>query len=385
MFSDDRTQESNPTPPKKFVPFSPKDSQSIEDTFQEIADSEPPPESRYNDPHEQSESGPKVPVNEDYLFDVDVNQRELSPAYWLGPVYDVRRGFWFFQDGSSLKPCEENLATQLEEGYLKLSPWRSDSAMTPPTSRTIRPSQPNVRSSQDSVSNSPGDTARNSDRQDGPRTHRLFGAYMNSFVTYQDSSTALLTTDDFMSRVSTTVFQKLGGVAGTKVVRGYLEARKQSGVPEAKVPPGREPAPNSPIDTKSGVIPDNQQLDTSVADVTRDDQPPKLERRMSSLASGPQNITEFEEQARKQEQEEMEDSKQAGNEDRERQIDHVVLVTHGIGQRLGLRLESVNFIHDVNVLRKTLKRVYKASPDLQSMNSSFADSDKNCRVQVLPV
>lgn len=27
----------------------------------------------------------------------------------------VRRGTWFFQDGSGLRPCEENLAAQLEE------------------------------------------------------------------------------------------------------------------------------------------------------------------------------------------------------------------------------------------------------------------------------
>jgi hypothetical protein len=39
----------------------------------------------------------KVPVNEDYLFDVDIERRELAPTYWLGPVYDVRRGTWFFQ------------------------------------------------------------------------------------------------------------------------------------------------------------------------------------------------------------------------------------------------------------------------------------------------
>jgi hypothetical protein len=39
----------------------------------------------------------------------------------------------------------------------------------------------------------------------------------------------------------------------------------------------------------------------------------------------------------------------------------------------------------VNVLRKTLKTVYKASPDLQALNAAFADRDGNCRVQVLPV
>ena len=27
----------------------------------------------------------------------------------------VRRGTWFYQEGSNLRPCEENLAAQLEE------------------------------------------------------------------------------------------------------------------------------------------------------------------------------------------------------------------------------------------------------------------------------
>lgn len=106
---------------------------------------------------------------------------------------------------------------------------------------------------------------------------------------------------------------------------------------------------------------------------------------MSSLAGEPQNPAELEEQARMQEEQEMEDSREIDGEDREREVDHLILVTHGIGQRLGLRLESINFIHDVNVLRKTLKGVYKASPDLQALNAAFPDSIRNCRVQVLPV
>lgn len=44
----------------------------------------------------------KIPVNEDYLFDVDIQDRELAPAYWLGPVYEVRRGTWFYQGQSSI-------------------------------------------------------------------------------------------------------------------------------------------------------------------------------------------------------------------------------------------------------------------------------------------
>lgn len=30
----------------------------------------------------------RVPVNEDFLFDVDIEERELAPVYWLGPVYE---------------------------------------------------------------------------------------------------------------------------------------------------------------------------------------------------------------------------------------------------------------------------------------------------------
>ena len=48
-------------------------------------------------------------------------------------------------------------------------------------------------------------------------------------------------------------------------------------------------------------------------------------------------------------------------------------------------MESINFIHDVNVLRKTLKSVYEASPDLQALNAEIDKLPKNCRVQVLPV
>ena len=35
-----------------------------------------------------SEAGTRIPVNEDFLFDVDVEKRELAPVYWLGPVYE---------------------------------------------------------------------------------------------------------------------------------------------------------------------------------------------------------------------------------------------------------------------------------------------------------
>ena len=68
-----------------------------------------------------------------------------------------------------------------------------------------------------------------------------------------------------------------------------------------------------------------------------------------------------------------------------RSFEHVLLVTHGIGQRLGVRMESVNFVTDVNSLRKSIKAVYAASPDLQALNSSASTTQVLCSPYTLAV
>jgi hypothetical protein len=107
--------------PKKYVPFSAGDSKAIEAAFQKLSDDEDAADrerlhrgsdvgdgtddvgvssdygTKLRKSGVESTRAVKVPVNEDYLFDVDVERRELAPTYWLGPVYDVRRGTWFFQ------------------------------------------------------------------------------------------------------------------------------------------------------------------------------------------------------------------------------------------------------------------------------------------------
>ncbi|KAJ5788098.1 hypothetical protein N7457_003088 [Penicillium paradoxum] len=385
--------------PKKFVPFPGKDSQSIETTFQKLSDIEDA--RQQNQPSDSEAVLTEVPVNEDFLFNVNVEQRELSPTYWIGPVYEVRRGTWFIQDGSSLKPCEENLATQLEEGYIKLCPWRSQPSEHDTSTKEQESDQtknvPNKTHEPDPKTPPRGTWNDANGLAMEPQQYRLFGAYMNRIVGYQDSTTAWLMNDDFMSRFSTSVYQKLGGVPGTKLVRGF-EPRKPKETPDAKGSKQKPLSDSSPAtslnDTPNNTLKEKPKTPTTdipkpaSADPFEDfENRPKstLERQMSSLAGEPQNPVDLEEQARRQEEQEMEESREVDTEDREREVDHLVLVTHGIGQRLGLRLESINFIHDVNVLRKTLKTVYKASPDLQTLNSAFSDSDKNCRVQVLPV
>lgn len=393
--------------PKKFVPFPGKDSQSIETTFQKLSEIEDAQDDRAEESKESAQPiSTKVPVNEDYLFDVDVEQRELSPTYWVGPVYEVRRGTWFIQDGSGLKPCEENLATQLEEGYIKLRPWKTEPVKPESLDQTSKSNEQDLSVRQEDVqitaqslpSVNPASTNRGigndaSQSMAEPQQYRLFGAYMNKIVSYQDSSTAWLVNDDMMSRFSTTVYQKLGGVPGVKLVRGFEPKKSKEADKNFDRKPEKESS-KPKFNEKPGMNSEKTVSDTLDVSPVESDKGTEiferrsrstLERQMSSLAGEPQNPAELEEQARKQEEQEMEDSREVDNEDREREVDHLVLVTHGIGQRLGLRLESINFIHDVNVLRKTLKTVYKASPDLQALNSALPDSDKNCRVQVLPV
>ena len=423
-------------PPKKYAAFSVRDSRSIESAFQKLIDDEHDatqrkasggdiretndlrepanavkrqsggdlkelgrPETReslgntsINDASDSEKGGRvKVPVNEDFLFDVDIEARELAPAYWLGPIYDVRRGSWFYQEGSSLRPCEENLAVQLEEGYLKVKPWRNN-----PSQTASQPKPRPVSNVEDT--STPTDKAK--DETSVPakfelQTQRLFGAYMNSVVTYQDGGTAWLLTDDFLSRMSSTVYQRFAGgghLGGTKVIRGYSEANKSKEAPkEADRAPeiwkadgtiDKSNRRSAPPKTDSESSKDTKPGDSN-ATIQKEPRLLALERQLSSYSGDP--ALEEEERRLADENEIKEDYKDEDGQDQGREIEHLILVTHGIGQRLGMRMESINFVHDVNVLRKTLKSVYEASPDLQALNSEVEKLPKNCRLQVLPV
>lgn len=118
--------------PKKFLTFSVHDSRAIESAFQKLVDehrdanrdsgrkedqienkSGRKSNASLNNQEQNDQPGVKVPVHEDFLFDVDIEKRELSPTYWLGPIFEVKRGTWFTEEGGKLKPCDENLAYQV--------------------------------------------------------------------------------------------------------------------------------------------------------------------------------------------------------------------------------------------------------------------------------
>ncbi|KAM3081184.1 hypothetical protein ACMFMF_003100 [Clarireedia jacksonii] len=453
LLKENREDTKPAPPPKKFVTFSEHDSASIEAAFQDLvndyidsggynrkrvaSDPQDPisaggskqPNTSINEAgnNEEADMAVKVPVHEDFLFDVDIEKRELAPVYWLGPIYDVRRGSWFYQEGSVLRPCDENLATQLEEGYLKVKPFRypKPAEKGSPQPASIKPgeeprslarsgafgrkrdgSSSGEVTPQGSMENlkipQPGSEDSNASKETPPhqpQSHRLFGTHMNSIVTYQDANVAWISNNNIMSRVSTTVYQKFAGggyLGGVKVVRGYTEPGKSKDTATDKPP--RTPTSAATAGTNT---PDHLQLDERQQKLLkRRSAPPSTSHTNSpeEKISDPREeafdkLTSMEidteteaEAVRKRDEKEIQnDYKDREGESQGREIEHLVLVTHGIGQRLGMRTETVNFVHDVNVLRQTLKTVYEGSADLQALNGEIDKLPKNCKVQVLPV
>lgn len=137
-------------------------------------------------------------------------------------------------------------------------------------------------------------------------------------------------------------------MSGVKLIRGYAEPSKASKAKDEKKPdaqsiPGlderqqrilkRRSAPPDARDSVDDVSYDSQaRADAAARGAT-------LQRQISNLLEGDERSkAEAEEQIRKLAEQELQDdySMQAG-ETQGREIEHVILVTHGIGQRLGLR------------------------------------------------
>lgn len=223
---------------------------------------------------------------------------------------------------------------------------------------------------------------------------------MNSVVTYQDATTGWVLTDDFLSRMGSTLYQRFAGgahFAGQQYVRGYTDPAKKKDAKSATDDGGKSSErpvtpslaygddsdrPTTKSSSSEGESEPNEDRQASPAESRRR----TLERHMSSLMTSSQDQEQQEEEIRKRDEQEMrEDYKEQDKGEQGREIEHLLLVTHGIGQKLGIRMESVNFIHDVNTMRKSLKAVYANSPDLQALNSEVESESKNSRVQVIPV
>lgn len=307
--------------PQKFQLFSSKDCERLDAADAELKNIQTGSEAQTN--------LPKTLVKEDGLFQVDVKERELRPVYWEGPVYEVRKGTWFFTE-SSIQPVSEKLAAKLEELYNKLPNDEKESKTT--TSSNLERAQSEAAAEKASKG-----------------SKREFQLDLEGYDTVQFDKKKTVA---YLSKKSDQnfVLQKIYS-SHKKIVRGYpKDLAKALELERAKQKEASKPSKPSSTEIKS-----NNRLESILFPWKDTSTDSKMESQMKQDYSSDES------------KEEPEGSVGQLGDDR-RPIDHLVLCVHGIGQKLTQRVESVNFVHDVNLLRKLFKTI-----------------EPNNRVQALPV
>lgn len=160
---------------------------------------------------------------------------------------------------------------------------------------------------------------------------------MNNTVTYEDSSTAWLVSDGVLSWVATSVYERFAGgghMSGVKLIRGYSDQSKvkEKENNDKKAEEEVRKVTNTPTTTAASKSKSN------VADAALSGKA-MLQRRLSTIIESEDRRTATSDNdVQKLNEEEMRhDYNTQSGESQNRDIEHLVLVTHGIGQRLGLK------------------------------------------------
>ncbi|KAG2231733.1 hypothetical protein INT48_003588, partial [Thamnidium elegans] len=351
-------------PPKQWVPFSKRDTMALEKAF-------------------QGNHASTVPVNEDYLFEVNITKREISPVYWEGPIYEVRRATWFMQgDGSKWLPCEENMSRQVEQGYQKYKPYLEP--IVPETelelgNDKIIDAKTNEKEKDigESTESKPIVPEKKEPEQILEEKEYLLGPYLGKYVIYTDACNAWLLHDTPSAIIAKNILTKITNnqnLGGTKLIRGYLEVEreKRKKTEEGKktetvetIQPSKK---QKEVDAKSKVVPEEENEERKSLD-TGD---------LSRKARGISPLKKKELDDIEMTKQQAEDYDNEESEEELRNIDQVIFVIHGIGQQMSERLGQ-NFVHDVNVFRKTLKSTWPIAV------SGNAPLDRPNGIQVLPI
>ncbi|KAJ3116307.1 hypothetical protein HK098_006624, partial [Nowakowskiella sp. JEL0407] len=209
-----------------------------------------------------------VAVNEDLLYQVNLLTMQLSPIYWNGDSYAVRRGIWFQQSTESTSnfvPLDDNLSMLVEDGYVKLKPWvvmddgnstedELGAEITPtiPSESNSGPDGPDSglpsgpqgpASSKPETTESSGpsgpasvkplqpssDPSKPSLSSTNPieKRYPLPPPFQSQSVLYTSPTTAYLQSDSITQKISSVLSSLTKGVSGIKVIRGWSEVEKE--------------------------------------------------------------------------------------------------------------------------------------------------------------
>lgn len=195
------------------------------------------------------------------------------------------------------------------------------------------------------------DGVSTSSTQAQQQTWRLLGAHLNSFVIFVDPNTAWLFTDDFYGKLAATVWQRMSAgthMGGIKLLRGYSEPKSTVTAP---APAAEKKAAGGPT-TSVGEKSPHQRMPPAAPSASATRHPEDVSDRRTSVSSGrlalERKMSSYVDQQAEEKMMEAEIKDDYRDDDETddpgREIEHLLLVTHGIGQKLSTKMESVNFV-----------------------------------------
>lgn len=302
-----------------------------------------------------------VEVKEDRLFEVNLDKMEMAPVYWPGPVYEVRRGTWFTCEGT---PLLRELADKVEKAYLKVKKYEDELASTEDSLLDGTPKALIEKFNQHVEENFLTESVTIAEEDD------MVDLGGDEAVIFFDETYGAIVPNE-LSPIQVNSLRTLkprGGslLSVTPIRRGYEEGMDASIMDNVKA-------------SKVASLPEIF-LNEVLSLFSKDDAPS-----MSNEEKKPDQDQLLEEVL---ETDYENDKKEAGSR---REIKHLVFCIHGIGQNLGMKYESVNFTHSINVLRKTMRDVYKNEEKYRHLahGESFDPADEvqevNNTIQVLPI
>lgn len=315
--------------PQKFLPFSLIDSQKIE--------------SQWLDLNSHSNSDPTVNVNEDGLFDCDLIKRDIKPTFWKGPNYEIRRGIWF----SNNQPLPHYMSNEIEKQYQLYKEVLESGKELPGIKLKSEVSLWNI------------DKRKKNHQLQVPWPYSEWDDICNVPKTlyFKDLNNALLLNQGQMiPKIVADNFNSSNHYLGVfSINRGYKEDEKKN-------------------ESENSKEKESFNIQSTFG--------------QKKIFKGDPN-----EVADEKYQKFMEDDFANNNltiaNSAEREVDHLILAVHGIGQLLSAKYSGVNFAHDCNYLRQLLKNEYIKNIDkyqsLAHPNESNDSLKQNCKVQILPI
>ncbi|KAJ5178233.1 uncharacterized protein N7500_000932 [Penicillium coprophilum] len=283
---------------------------------------------------EEPNTQTKIPVGVSRLHLVELPNLKMKPIYWrpLQDISNVVRATWFYKN--TMLPVETELANKLEEGYVYLKPW-SDTWQDELNScvengadaelKIVHPLWTDQESAQASQSsNSPLDESEDPLRFDANRAaggtsvqSESIKSYLTSSAIYVDATNAQVLRPSLLPSASRgrrplNAIRK-GRQIGIPVVRGFSR----------KVWEQLHPSKPNPIDVRHYI---------------------RKTQSKSPSVQGEQICYACK----------MEESRPPPTD--------LVLVIHGIGQKLSERMESFHFTHAINAFRREVNMELNNEP-----------------------